>query len=102
MAYNMKHGITPQQIVKTTLSSITTTMVQPEPKAYVEKTSVDYAADPVVQYLNPAALKKLIEKTRKEMEAAARQLDFLEAARLRDELFALEKIYKEKTSKTTR
>jgi excinuclease ABC subunit B len=102
MAYNIKHGITPQQIVKTTLSSITTTMVQPEPKAYVEKTSVDYAADPVVQYLNPAALKKLIEKTRKEMEAAARQLDFLEAARLRDELFALEKIYKEKTSKTTR
>ncbi|MCX7985509.1 MAG: UvrB/UvrC motif-containing protein, partial [Bacteroidales bacterium] len=66
--------------------------VQPEPKAYVEKTNIDYAADPVVQYLDAKALKKLIDKTRKEMEAAARQLDFLEAARLRDELFALEKL----------
>jgi len=102
MAYNLKHGITPQQIVKTTLSPITTSMIQPEPKAYVEKTEVDYAADPVVQYLDAKALKKLVDKTRKEMEAAAQQLDFLEAARLRDELFALEKILKERSSKTAR
>ncbi|HOK51540.1 MAG TPA: helicase-related protein, partial [Bacteroidales bacterium] len=100
IAYNLKHGITPQQIVKTTHSSITSSLVQAEPKAYVEKDQIDYAADPVVQYLDTKALKKLIDKTRREMEAAARQLDFLEAARLRDELFALEQILKEKSSKT--
>ena len=47
-------------------------------------------ADPVVQYMNTAQLERTIKSTRKEMEKAAKALDFIEAARLRDELFALE------------
>ena len=46
--------------------------------------------------MDKKALQKTIDKTRKSMEAAAKQLDFIEAARLRDEMYALEKISKEK------
>jgi excinuclease ABC subunit B len=48
------------------------------------------AADPVVQYMTPEQLDKTITFTRKQMEKAAKDLDFIEAARLRDELYALE------------
>ena len=61
-------------------------------KAYVERDSINYAADPLVQYMSKTDLDKLIEKTRKEMEAAAKELDFLEAARLRDEMYGLMKL----------
>jgi len=54
------------------------------------------AADPVVRYMDKKALQKTIDKTRKSMEAAARQLDFIEAARLRDEMYRLEKYMREK------
>lgn len=97
LAYNEKHGITPQQIIKASSSSIASESVKNTvPKAYVENDSTDIAADPVIQYLDKKALKKLIDKTRKDMEVAAKKLDFLEAARLRDELFGLEKIYQSK------
>jgi excinuclease ABC subunit B len=54
------------------------------------------AADPVVQYMSLEQLEKSISHTRKQMEKAAKELDFIEAARLRDELFALETRKKEK------
>jgi len=54
------------------------------------------AADPIVQYMSKADLKKAIDKTRKEMLAAAKDMDFLLAAKLRDEMFALEKMMGEK------
>ncbi|RLD74962.1 MAG: hypothetical protein DRJ10_16145, partial [Bacteroidetes bacterium] len=43
-------------------------------------------------------LVKTIEKTKKAMRKAAKELDFIEAARLRDEMYELEKLLKEKTS----
>ncbi|MDD2983992.1 MAG: excinuclease ABC subunit UvrB [Crocinitomicaceae bacterium] len=52
------------------------------------------AADPGVSYLSPEQLDKNIASTKKEMNKAAKDLDFLEAARLRDELFALQKLVK--------
>ncbi|MDG2441608.1 MAG: UvrB/UvrC motif-containing protein, partial [Crocinitomicaceae bacterium] len=54
------------------------------------------AADPVVQYMSEEQLDKSIEYTRKQMAKAAKELDFIEAARLRDEVFALEKQKKNK------
>ena len=56
-----------------------------EEHAYVGNTQLSVAADPVVQYMNPDELKKLIAQTKKSMERAMKDLDFIEAARLRDE-----------------
>ena len=52
---------------------------------------MDHAADPVVRYIPKEKILKLIRDTAKAMEEAVKQLDFLEAARLRDELLALKK-----------
>ena len=54
-------------------------------------TCVTLAADPIVQYMTKPDLKKSIENTKKEMLAAAKDMDFLLAAKLRDEMFALGK-----------
>ncbi|MFV0268354.1 MAG: UvrB/UvrC motif-containing protein, partial [Draconibacterium sp.] len=56
----------------------------------------DIAADPVVQYMSIDGLEKAIDKTQKQMKAAAKELDFIEAARLRDEMFALQNILQER------
>lgn len=99
MNYNRKMGITPKQIIKPT----DTLMAGIEEKtgvrkAYREPETINIAADPVVQYMNDKALEKAIEKTRKAMMAAAGELDFIEAARLRDELKALEEMHQKKLS----
>ena len=66
-------------------------------KAYVEKEMTDnLAADPIIQYMSKQELQKSIDKTRKEMTNAAKDTDFLLAAKLRDEMFALEKIMLER------
>ncbi len=100
MAYNVLHGITPQGIRKSKeeimmQASVLDIRFQgsvPKPEAYTEP---DYesgiAADPVTEYLNADQLTKLIQQTKKKMEKAAKELNFMEAARLRDEMFALEK-----------
>ena len=65
-----------------------------EPKAYIESEHINMAADPVVKYMGQDELKKLISQTKKSMERAAKELDFVEAARLRDEMYGLEKLLK--------
>jgi excinuclease ABC subunit B len=50
------------------------------------------AADPVVQYMNAEELKKQIGKIKTQMIKAAKDMNFVEAARLRDEMYGLEKI----------
>ena len=67
-----------------------------EPKAYSGPENVSVAADPVVAYMSKPELDKLIDKTRKSMEKAAKELNFMEAARLRDELNELNKLVEEK------
>jgi excinuclease ABC subunit B len=64
--------------------------------AYVEADVVSLAADPIVQYMTKADMKKSIDNTKKDMLAAAKNMDFLLAAKLRDEMFALEKMMEEK------
>ena len=56
----------------------------------------DIAADPVVQYMSKPALEKAIARTKKAMQDAAKKLEFLEAAQLRDELIKLEDLLKTK------
>ncbi len=99
MKYNQEMGITPAQIVKktgTVLSSLNKSKARTAPKAYIEKERPDIAADPVVKYMNREALEKAIEKTRKSMEKAASELDFIEAARFRDEMNELQKLLRTK------
>ncbi|MNL83236.1 excinuclease ABC subunit B [compost metagenome] len=50
----------------------------------------------MLQYLGEKELKKAIDTVRKKMEKAAKEMDFLEAAKLRDEMFSLEKIFDER------
>jgi len=100
MNYNLANNIVPAQIVKSMSDILGQTAVArikgPSPTAYYEKESVDVAADPVIQYMTKEKLQKLVAKTRKSMELAVKELDFLEAARYRDELFALEKLLESK------
>lgn len=93
LAYNEAHGITPTAIMKGERNSFSKT----EPNAYVEPdNSQSIAADPVVQYMTKPALEKAIAKTKKAMQEAAKKLEFLEAAQLRDELIKLEDLLKKK------
>ena len=95
--YNLAHGIEPKTILKSRDSILEQTKVADSKKTgkkyYADQDISILAADPLMEYLNKDQLKHLLDQTRKKMELAARDLDFMEAARLRDELFALEKKY---------
>jgi excinuclease ABC subunit B len=97
--YNFKHGISPVSIIKSRESIIRSAEVSPgrgQARPYVEQDNITLAADPVVQYMNREDLQKAVSRAKKAMESAAKELDFVEAARLRDELFALQKILENK------
>ncbi|OFY62704.1 MAG: excinuclease ABC subunit B [Bacteroidetes bacterium RBG_13_43_22] len=97
LKYNEKMGITPSQIYRKTgsiLSGLTGKGISV--KAYIEPERPDIAADPVVKYMNREALEKAIEKTKKNMEKAASELNFIEAARYRDEMSDLQKLLRSK------
>lgn len=97
LKYNEKMGITPTQIFRKQGSVLTgLTKKGVAMKAYVEPEKPDIAADPVVRYMSREALEKSIEKSRKAMEKAASELDFMTAARLRDEITELQKLLREK------
>jgi excinuclease ABC subunit B len=61
-------------------------------KAYTGPESIDVAADPVLRYMSREQLEKAMEKSRKAMEKAAAALDFIEAARLRDEIEGMRRL----------
>ena len=63
---------------------------------YVENEEASLAADPVVAYLSKDELMKMADRTRKAMEKAAKELEFMEAAKLRDEYMAIQKLIDEK------
>lgn len=91
--YNQRNGITPTQIQNTTKSLL----MGKKPagikgKAYVEPEKVSVAADPVVAYMSKEQLQKAISKSKSNMEAAAKELDFIEAARYRDEMYELQNL----------
>ena len=92
--YNIDNNIVPTQIKKTHDSVFARSSGAGSGKtggrAYVESETPMLAADPVVKYMTKEQLQKAIAQTRKQMEKAARELDFMEAARLRDEVLELE------------
>lgn len=97
IAYNTKHNITPRTVGKTREEIIEQTSVADykpgEAKAYIEPDAASViAADPVMEYLSEKDMRKAIDNVRKKMEKAAKGMDFLEAAKLRDEMFAMEKL----------
>jgi len=97
LEYNESHGITPRQIIR----SMVTLFDQNRDTIsrggiYADQARSDMAADPVVRYMGKPELEKAIEKARKQMEKAARELDFIEAARFRDEMYAYQEFLKEK------
>jgi excinuclease ABC subunit B len=91
--YNEKHNITPQQIIKAASNIMKEVRLKTgEPRPYREPEKIDIAADPVVRYMNREALEKAIEKARASMEKAASELNFIEAARYRDEMYAYQEL----------
>lgn len=101
LAYNEKHGITPAAIVKKRGSTFADKENESQKKVAngysgPEYQDIDVAADPVLSYMSIEKLEKAIEQTRKAMQKAAKELDFIQAAQYRDEMFRLEKLLKKK------
>lgn len=92
IAYNEAHGITPQQIVKNA-SSVWKQEQGSTQGGYIEHEA--QATDPILSSVDADTLRKLVEETRRQMLAAAKELDFIEAARLRNELQQMEQRLKE-------
>jgi excinuclease ABC subunit B len=96
IAYNLEHNITPRTIIKSIEQVMGQTSVldikgyDPDSPFAVEEI-VTVAAEEGAEYTTIPQVEKAISKTKKEMEKAARDLDFMEAARLRDEMFSLQK-----------
>jgi len=99
IAYNIEHNITPTTIHKSIQQIMQQTSVLDikgyDPKnpyaIQPEQSLVTLAADEQVEYKTIPQMEKAIHQTKKQMEKAARDLDFIEAARLRDEMFRLQK-----------
>lgn len=102
LSYNIEHNITPTQIIKSKESIFARAASSADSgsgtnrKMYVEPETRNVAADPVIQYMNKEQLQKAIVQSRKKMEKAAKELDFMEAARLRDEVLQLEQLLKDR------
>ena len=101
MRYNQEHGIVPQQIRKQrTMDDLVQLHQGAEARPYVEADMpVARVAEDLQEWDDPNALSKKIASLRKKMQEAARKLDFIEAAQLRDEMIRLEEVLKELTEK---
>lgn len=98
--YNTLHGITPTTVGKTREKILDQTQIRVNAPAgyYVESEDLKLVADPVSMYMSVDQLKKNIAETRRNMDKAAKAMDFPAAARYRDEMFALQKLMEEKYS----
>ena len=112
MAYNQEHGIIPKTVSKTRdeiMASTSVADVHGGDKQKRKKKQAQYeeegqemalAADPVIQYMSDDKLKKAINDTEKKMMKAAKDMDFVEAARLRDEMYQMKNILEERKKST--
>jgi excinuclease ABC subunit B len=100
LEYNTANGISPKTVIKSKESILGQTKVADSKRSarnyYVEDEELTLAADPVVAYLTKDELIKMSDRTRKAMEKAAKELEFMEAAKLRDEYMAIQKLIEEK------
>ena len=97
IAYNAEHGITPKTVIKSVEQIMKQTAVL-DIKGYDEDNPLavydvdgNVAAEDYTEYTSSAEAQKAVDKIKKAMQKAAKDLDFMEAARLRDEMFVLEK-----------
>ncbi len=91
LKYNEKHGITPQQAIKSGRSILTGNALTQAEYTYANEEIMSIAADPVVAYMDRHGLEKAVATARQRMEAAAKALDFANAAIFRDEMYVLQK-----------
>ena len=96
IAYNLEHGLVPTALNKSKEKIMESTKVADGDTAsrqlkYTQAAQAQLAAEPVQTYLNPKELEARLKATKKAMEKAAKELDFIEAARFRDQLKELEK-----------
>ena len=106
--YNLEHGITPKTVLKSIDEIFKQTSVADAKFGDVElgsganynlpESRINMAADPVVAYMDQAGIEKMIVRTEKDMMRAAKEMEFMEAARLRDELESLRDRLKELNS----
>ena len=93
MAYNEEHGIIPRTVKKSKEEIMEQGSILDirgkNSKAYIENDTPSVAADPLIGYLTREQIELMIEQTDRKMKKAAKELDFISAAQLRDELFAL-------------
>ena len=100
MNHNTEHNITPTTVSKTREQIMEQSSIaavgRDLKQVYIPSDETTLAADPVLAYMTQEEINKQIEGVRKKMKTAAKELDFIEAARFRDEIFALEKLVKKK------
>jgi excinuclease ABC subunit B len=103
IAYNFEHNITPVTITKSKEAIMEQAGILDAPtwlanaKVYIEKpTGISKAAEAEAQYATVPALEDKAKKLKREIEKAAKELDFLEAARLKNELLSVQKILEER------
>jgi excinuclease ABC subunit B len=99
MAYNKEHNLTPKSIHKSREAILAQAKVGDKQQYYVEPIQASIAADPIIPYMRSDELAKLIHATETKMYAAAEDLHFSEAARLKEELGELKKIAASKSYK---
>ncbi|MBQ9705088.1 MAG: excinuclease ABC subunit UvrB [Paludibacteraceae bacterium] len=100
MEYNREHGITPTAVRKrldNPLSALNSKETDATPEYRVTKV-YEAVSDPVVEKMTPKQLEKAIEKTKRDMLHAAKELNFLEAARLRDEMLKMQQLLDSRTA----
>ncbi|MBK9290611.1 MAG: excinuclease ABC subunit UvrB [Bacteroidetes bacterium] len=103
LEYNALHGITPTTIIKSTTavlgqSAIVDIAAEKNQEYPLHDTQASLASDPVIKYLKPDEIRKIISQHKRSMQEAVKELDFIEAARLRDEIAELERLLAEKSN----
>jgi excinuclease ABC subunit B len=92
--YNIDNNITPSPIIKSGSSILVQSSKNSNngSKPYIENGNIDIAAEPILKYMNKNQLQKSLLKLKTEMNKAVKELDFIQAAKYRDEIIEIQKL----------
>jgi excinuclease ABC subunit B len=92
--YNIDNNITPSPIIKSGSSILVQSSKNSNngSKPYIENGNIDIAAEPILKYMNKNQLQKSLLKLKTEMNKAVKELDFVQAAKYRDEIIEIQKL----------